>query len=735
VTRSFTFFNKFYRRPGPAFIASGPAIGVGPAGPQGPTGPAGPQGPTGPAGTTCEFVREGSTILRTAKERADTDAVRVADFMTAAQLAEAQAGTLTTDMAPAIQSAIDWAIYRGSASGAGSAKITMPAGHFRCNTSIHLGYGTNFTSAILEGQGSKVTVLFSFFSDRPAIVVQGGRQTEVRDLGVYGQNVPHIQSFINSATDASIAATAWVDPALHINAASRWAPYAGVAIDPYVGAPAAQQYPAVPYPAFLGAVPQYNKNFSSETRLVNVEIQGYVVGLLNQVGDATGNGDYTKIDRCKIAYCVYGVSVCNTQARLTHITDSLLSVVHTGVVTAVHGRQTGKPSIKVDNTEIGVCIKWLDAPNTSVGGGPEFEYCYGEGVYSIGNAGTVANSSYPVSFRHCEFSMAFSGLGVPAATFEYFGTGICTFDACTFVRTTGGRMNFFGNSGARSFRFAACNSFTEFETVALYQKIALNSTCGVTFVGFDSRGLSVDPLDFSCRVTNAYNLDTGASANSRVYGRVNAATRIQLACVYSERIIANDRDAGFSLPNINGSVSKSALSFAAAGRDVTVTLTGRTNAQFALEGGDAGDIVWDDASGAVFYVRARTGAQIIMRAQTGYNAAGNLHAAPNNSGSLWFLNCRRYTPPYVTYATLTSGSAALTAVQRDDGDASYLESDLPAGDFFCVDSRVDNFLPSSGLQITASNNAAKTVTANGNFTRSETRKRLTTFVRAAPANV
>ena len=34
--------------------------------------------------------------------------------------------------------------------------------------------------------------------------------------------------------------------------------------------------------------------------LLNVEIKGYVVGVLNQVGDATGNGDYTKLERCTI---------------------------------------------------------------------------------------------------------------------------------------------------------------------------------------------------------------------------------------------------------------------------------------------------------------------------------------------------------------------------------------------------------------------------------------------------
>ncbi len=687
------------------------------------------------------FANAGSTIIRTPQDRGQ-DHVNAADWMTPSQLTDLRAGTLV-DCTAAIQSAIDWAMYRGDKNGPSGLAIDVPAGCIIISDTLHIGYGNRFKATTFRGAGPKYggepafggTSFHPTFSDRPAISVNGCRQTLLKDFTIIGLNQQHIVGIFDNLSNASLDAANWIDPALDANADSRWAPYAGIAIDPYVGNKAAQFYPDINYPAFMLPEAQYNRFASSQIRIENVEIQGFVVGILNQVGDSDANSDYLKINKVMCLYNVYPVSVCNTQMRLMHIEDCAFVLNHTNIVTTKHGRQNGKPQFEVDNTEMGLCIKWIDCPNSSLAGF-SFRDCYGEGVYSIGNAGTAAASSCPVKFDKCDWSLDLGDIGSPPIMFNYGGHGFVDFDNCT-LKSSSGRLNFFAPQGARQYRWVNNNTFTEFGTDELYQKFAVNATLGVTFCGSNNEGLTTDLVAYSSRASNYYNLDTGVTLGIALYTQENIGPRTRCLPVYGKTAMAATYDPGFTYrtQGAASTVAKSALVFDVVGPDVTTTLTGRTTAQFVMLGPDVGDVVWDETSGAIFYVRSRTGTTISMVAQTGIGSDGELLTAMTTAGSLWFLNCRRYTPAHVTMGSTTAASAVMTAVQRDDGDKSFLESEIPAGDSFLVESKVDNFLPSAGILIAASSNAAGTVTASGNFVRTETRKRITLLVRAAAPNV
>jgi hypothetical protein len=58
------------------------------------------------------FIQSGTGAVATTVQAKLRESISVFDFMTAAQIADVQAGTLLIDVTAAIQSAIDWVIYK-----------------------------------------------------------------------------------------------------------------------------------------------------------------------------------------------------------------------------------------------------------------------------------------------------------------------------------------------------------------------------------------------------------------------------------------------------------------------------------------------------------------------------------------------------------------------------------------------------------------------------------------------
>jgi hypothetical protein len=701
-------------------------------GPPGPAGPPGPPGPAGFDGTLGAFVAPGiGAVERTALARAQDHGVHVADFMTLAQLLDVAAGTLLLDVSDAVQRAIDFAIYRNSAGRRYHAKVTFHGGDYRFDKAVHLGYGNLFTSVILDGAGSGTTQLWAMHNNQPCLVVQGGRNTTIRGVGIYGVNRAFNSTFIHAPTLAHLQPEAWIDPALPSSASSRFASYAGVAIDPYSGPRPEISYPDKVYPTWLGAMAQYGQRFSSRVWIDDCIIQGFIVGVTNQCSDADGNGDFTKITRCDLGRNVYGVSIGSSQARLTAIDKCEFHATHTCIITATHGRQAGKPALLVSDTELRLCIKWLDCANTGYGGGPHFLNCYGEAMYQIGNVGAAADYQYPVRFTQCEFSFSlWSHIGTPAYVFRNDGSGQVAFEGCSWEPSDNeAGFAFFGQLGARSYRFTDCQFRAALRT-ELYAMYAMNATLGLHF-----NQCSTELAAYSARAPYWYDLDAAETDQPALFTESNTGSRKRLLPVYAHVARANVNDPGFGLPHPVYAVGKAGKALSTDGKDVTFDFgAGWFDVWFQNRGADVGDVMWDSDTGVTFYVKARTGKVVTMRAQTGFGPDGELLQPLTSAGSFYLLNTRRYTPQYVTYCATASNSAVASSVQRDDGFKAYIATEFHADDALWVDPEVDHFVTESGAAIAGLDATAGTITASGNFRRTEARVRLKLFVRAPAPN-
>ncbi|MER9051666.1 hypothetical protein NKH89_31325 [Mesorhizobium sp. M0923] len=143
-----------------------------------------------------------------------------------------------TDDTISIQGAVDFVMY-GTA-GTYNPISSQPAvlrfsGNPVTTDTIHVGYGTTFTSLILQGDMDQSGgYWYADFNDRPAIAVQGGRSVRLRGLSIVGVNHAFLADFNHSFSDRS-SVTAWAGPNMGPTSLSRYAPYAGIAIDPYAG--------------------------------------------------------------------------------------------------------------------------------------------------------------------------------------------------------------------------------------------------------------------------------------------------------------------------------------------------------------------------------------------------------------------------------------------------------------------------------------------------------------------
>ena len=366
----------------------------------------------------------------------------------------------------AIQSAVDWTLYRfgalnteaGIVSATGG--VLVPHGRYAISDTIHLGYGgtdaqnQSYKSITFAGEGMAFpyitasrqfcgTVLIPTFNDRPAISVQGGRNVVVQDLGLLGLNAAWLvdnrlggsDSTTNPRTLDDLDITNWVNPAFPASASSRYAPYAAIAIDPYSGVKPATAYPDVAFPSWSGITTQYRKGATSNTLIRNVHIDGFVVGVVNKPSADHDQCDFTKLDRVTITECQYGFSVGNNQARLCQLNNVAMSRVHTCITTGAHGMQNGKNHIQANSCQFAACIRWVDLVLADYGGAVTFTNCYGELIYSIGRVTSNGSTDFTAIFQNCDFafSASWAERGAPTAVFERTGVqGSAVFDACTF---------------------------------------------------------------------------------------------------------------------------------------------------------------------------------------------------------------------------------------------------------------------------------------------------------------
>ena len=654
----------------------------------------------------------------------------------------------------AIQNAFNWAVYQYSSSGKGVGSVYIPAGNYLISDTLQMSYGDRYTSLQVYGDGPKPvgetkfsgTVIIVNFNDRPAIAVNGGRSCSIKDLSILGLN----ESWVTT-NNLGISATAnidelaeanWSNPAFPSSATSRYAPYAGVAIDPYAGSQPAVHYPNVTFPSWTGITTQYGKNYSSDTLIENVQIYGFVVGVVNQPSNADGNGDFTKIVKCTINQCVYAIAICNTQSRLVRISDCILAQNYTAITTSKYGVQIGNPQIYIDNTNFDNNIYWVYCLSASYGGVVSFTNCYAEGMYSIGTFTGGGGTDSPLTFNSCYFYFQWNDGNYRGTPIYMLNSNVqTTFSSCAFYDNTSllNILSFPTNPSKITFENTNVNNIG-LNATKLYEKSAINS----------SRSISCSYNQSTCNHFNVYSealwdLNTGTLSSANNVTNSNSVDSYwrQFGLSFQANIYAqfgiNAYSPSHKIPvftGINPMDRTFGSSISQTGKVVTYGVgSSSTEAYLTQKGGDVGDLIVSGTTGIVYFVSARTALTLTLVAQTGFDSSGNLVATETLTGLWWARNCRVYAIYSTIFGDYTSASPTITNVVRGDsysGGFADINYGLQINDYMCVD---ENYQTDPLLaQITGLDTTAQTITLNSNLNYTQVRTKLPLFIRQSPAN-
>lgn len=642
-----------------------------------------------------------------------------------------------------IQNALDFDMYYAK-----TGVTYLPAGRYEVDDTIHLGYGatTGGTthSVTLEGDGPMTSnfanfggsIIVATESDRPCIAVSGARTSRIRNLAMEGPNYDWIQSrnLGTSVTSEDAAEVAdWVDPALHANANSRYAPLAGVAVDPYQGTAPSPAYPDVAFPPFMDGTAQYGKTPSSDVKLEKVWIGGFVVAVVVQPCDADANGDFISLRDCFVQSNTYAISVGNTQARLINADNTTFVRFHSGIVNSVHGKRQGKVAGEFSNCLFEACINWFDLPDATRAGPLRFTNCYGEEVYRIGLYGGNAADNKPLTFDACQFSFSTqdSTRGAPTYVLEAQGQTPISFKSCDFglyhsVMVFGGVPE--------CYSLEDCSFSSRSSRTNMYEKLAHNFTAGgVMFQPYYDK----KPRAFSGKLVLRYNASTGATSDTRTISSPVECSRDLTIPAWCTLVTPTGTPGKYYRLNMPWqAIDKGSVTSSVSG--TTLTLSGYTHVP-ELSGGAPGDVIYDATSGTVFFVRSLSGGTILAEAQNNILSGSLVTAYNGASGTLWAGVARVYTPSSYIRGTLSSGSSTVSSVARPDGFGGALSSYIADGDFVQVD-------PSTQLELTwpltkaGATLSSVTNGSPGSFALgsapfvSETRD-LAFFVRQPPSNV
>jgi len=356
-------------------------------------------------------------------------------------LSVAQFGAVGDDVhddAPAIQAAIDYALYVDGA----PKRVLLSALRYRLDDTVHAGYGDRFVTLEIIGEPGLLahdaySGLYPSFNDRPCLNVQGGRSVRLRGLCIIGVNRDHLKSRYDHFDDRGARAL-WMGPKLKQVSDSRNAPYAGIAIDAYAGPPPQKAYPPVKYPGFLHSPKQYEKNFSSDTIVENCRIEGFCVALAVQPGNVpdASNGDFVTVRDCDFSFNLVGIADGHTDSRCNNVENSRLHFNHTAFDTVSYGPGAGSYIGRFSGCSFDNVWRIL---NINLGGsqtqGPyplKFDGCYGESVYHLGTAYTSGSHAPGPSFDGCKFEFSIKNKEYSPNALLYCATGEVLFRNCVF---------------------------------------------------------------------------------------------------------------------------------------------------------------------------------------------------------------------------------------------------------------------------------------------------------------
>jgi hypothetical protein len=650
--------------------------------------------------------------------------------------------------ATAIQAAIDAAVA------ADVRVVLIPSGIYQISRTIYLGASASFSCLELRGDGYAYggdyggTALVATFSNAPAVNVQAARGSVVRDMALVGPNVDHVSSnSLGNANplldDTNIAN--WWDPTLSANGATRYAPSCGIAIDGWSGSAPATAYPTTHI--------SYGKSFSTDVMIDNCQIIGFNTAIVNQPCDADGNADFTVVRRCSISYCVYAISVGNSQSRQFGIQDVKVGQCYTVLTNITHGARFGKFNGTVDNLSVGFCIQLFDFGTSAYFGPIKFSCCYAESVWRLGNYAANSASEQGVTFDNCQFGFHLQNTtrGIPATILSGSSQQtLLRFSGCTFGNYPS--VIPIDQQGV-VLDNCLCASVNRLENgvTKTYEALFHNATCDGVIIGIGN-GTEDHRIKF-----DQLNIDTLADAGSVIARRgfsksdrkrcipihthVVSAIDDTLDDVHVRRqYTAWDKSGFSSCTLVHGSSSSSANTGV-----LTIVLSAATAAEAEHFGYAAGDIIVDGATKSVFAIRSFNDGTntIVAELQNNYKVSGGNYttvtAFSETVGVMYAYNARLFCPQYTLIADVTSGSAVLAATGRDDGYSGFISSG-GVTDAVNVDDRayvaptVDAWITYGANKVTAIDADGTSITLDGTAPRNASRKRLGIWIRKPPAN-
>lgn len=664
----------------------------------------------------------------------------------------AQLAAATDDTLP-IQQAVDCTIYGGT-----SVPVQLLGKLYKTTDTIHGGYGVShttngqthvFNSVVIQGMGYMAvaepifsgTAIVPTFSDRPAINFQGSRGSRAWRFTLYGKLAAYIAANNMggmgggvSLVDDTVAAN-WNDPSLAATQDSRYAPYAGIAIDAYSGVQPATHYPNVTFPAFLGSPAQYGKDFSSDVLIEDVEIIGFTVPVACQPCDADGNGDFVRLRNVTIAKCKWATSVGNSQSRGFIMDGVVVSEFYAVMTNNTHGRQIGKYSGNVNTMQCYGGINLFQF-GSFYAMPIVFTNFYAESLWKIGSVAPASTVEGTIIFDGAQFNFAAQTdlRGYPASILD--GAGAQLID----IQFRGGQAEYYKNIFQVNLFGVSYDGFSLRQITAktnTYEKLAHNALAGgiVTprFQALERSRIRYEP----------YNLDTGAATGlAASTKRCKASSRVTCIPLWTEGVQAASSDYDDLPPApiaVSSFIAKSSLSSCSlSGKTLTIVFTSRADVTFMQSGPLPGDVIWDDQTGSVFFVRSRTTTTVLAELQNNYKTVVGvttpLAAFSTTVGNLYWRNSRIYTPTFYTRGDFTAASNLITNVGRDDGGTGHVTTDIVALDALFIQEQRDLFINSADNPLTAVAATQLTMTANVNV-RTQVRRRLDWFIRQPPANV
>ncbi len=661
----------------------------------------------------------------------------------------------STDNRDLIQAAVDLVLY-------GSDKdysiVQFGTGFYACEGMLDLGYGDVFKTLVFRGiaradrQGvdglGAVTnpvgtrLVHTGGLGEYLINVQGGRDIVIEEMALVGKLAAGIDGLWDAKT--AIEAGGGVANWAALGGDSGTAPYVAIAVDARSPAKPTEAYGDLDYPPFTGVTGQYEKRDSSTCVIRNVDITGFNTGIALKPSGDTDNADFTQIYSTQITRCLYGVSVGHQNSRNVHIQGMTCDRVRFILTNNSHGEKRGIFAGTIEDLSLSRCGEVFKFGKLDEAAPITFINFYCENTWRIGSADQSTTPEKAVRFINGVFRLSYQSpdeFGPAAWSLDNEGNGEVLFDGCEFDSYP----EVLALKGARLINRCTTRPVDSASTVSpapkAYRRYAHNATCGGIVLDPDKMG----PQSMSFRAWDRVSgTDGGTMAVSDAQTRKEDYTRNRGLPLYADTFVPSAESYGRRAANqiVYRAEPKGSFDTVTLLNGVlTLEETGLTEALAASQAKLPGDIIVDENSGTIFFIRSTdlTGTPAIVAEQMNNYSENTTYtvyeAISTATGNLWFYCGRAFALSRHTKGDVSSSSAVITNVSRPTGSASHLSSDIAVGDYMVSDDRNGYPFSINNAKVSGRSTGSKTITMGGNGVHDEGGRDLTgVWMTTGPAN-